>query len=349
MPVNSSDLRRQDKAVTPGATPVRSTGFRHVLACVDTSPMAEAVAAQASSIAQAMQAQLTVMHAQDTARSYETPIDPVAWELSRQELRDRLEDIVEHLTEGVPDICLRLVDGPVAECICRVAQEAQADLIVMGARSGSGWAAWRLGSNVHKILDGFAGSVMVVQVPPQGDPVAADLALHPQRLMVPLDCSHRAESALVVAQRIAEAHDADLVLTHALPRIEMTSGDPLDAQDAELLDRITRRNERVARAYLDRIRARSTTDGRVPEVRVLRDPEPRPALVRAVAENHIDLLVISDCGQGAHHGTGIGSTADFLISHTSVPVLIVRRGPSSVQRDPETAAPRSRQPRAPLS
>ncbi len=326
--------------------------FRHVLACVDTSPMADTVAAYACALAQAMHAPLTVLHAQDTMRPFEAPVDPVAWELSRRDTQDRLTALVDALGEGLPRVDLKLVDGPVADCICRVAQDRQADLIVMGARSGAGAAPWGLGGNVHKILEGYSGSMMVVQVPPDMDhkPLAGAGALpQPQRVMVPLDCSRRAETALGVAQRIARVYGADLVLAHALPRIEMTSGDALDAQDMDLREQITRRNERVARAYLDRIRARTATHEHIPRIKILRDGPPRPALLRAIDEEHADLLVLSGCGEGGHTGAGVGSTAEYLIAHTTVPVLLVRNISNGARRNHHEPVPPSRQPRPSLS
>ena len=309
-----------DRRIRPEPLPaaVNRPGFRHVVACLDSSPFARSVLAHAASIAEAMGSQLTLMRVLEPSTAGQTPPDPVEWDLRRREAQAQIMQLAADVGDAVQiEPCV--VEGPAAERICQWAHEHKVDLTVLGARGNSGWSEWGLGGTARRVAESVPGSVLLVPaVETDGD------AVWYRRLMVPLDCSSRAECALPIATRIAEGHEAEVLLVHAVPDVDLTEVGPLEAEDLDLRDRLRRRNERVAQRYLNRIRARMPLTGAPARIRLLPSGDPRHALARAASDEGIDVIVLCSCGLSGHRDLPIGSTADFLMTHAATPILLVR-------------------------
>jgi nucleotide-binding universal stress UspA family protein len=130
---------------------------------------------------------------------------------------------------------------------------------------------------------------------------------------------------LPLARRLAEAHDAELILAHVVPAPELTEVGPLDAEDLELRERLLRRNERVAGEYLDRLRARLAETGARVRSLVLRGGDARSRLARAIEREGVDLVVLSAQGHSARADVPLGNVTAYLVAHAVAPLLIVRR------------------------
>jgi nucleotide-binding universal stress UspA family protein len=288
------------------------------MACVDSSPFARSVLAHAASIAEAMGSRLTVIHVLEPPTAGQTPPDPIEWELRHREAQAQVERLTEHAGDTL-QIESSVVEGPAAERICQWAREHKVDLTVLGARGKSGWSEWGLGGTARQVVESVPGPVMLVPAAENG----VD-AVRYRRLMVPLDCSSRAECALPIAIRIAKGHEAEVLLVHAVPDVDLTEVGPLEAEDLDLRDRLRRRNERVAQRYLNLIRARMPLTGASTRIRLLPSGDPRHALARAVSDEGIDIIVLCASGLSGHRDLPIGSTADFLMTHAAKPILLVR-------------------------
>jgi nucleotide-binding universal stress UspA family protein len=166
--------------------------------------------------------------------------------------------------------------------------------------------------------------------------------------MVPLDGSVRAESVLPIATRLAKAHDAELLIAHVIPAPELTKVGPLTAQDLELEQRVTGRNERVARSYLDQIRARVSEAGLAARTVISRSGDARTRLARLVRREGVDLLILSAYGRRGPRDTPCGTVADHLLTHASVPLLVLRqRARRVMKRLSQEAARRAANVRSP--
>jgi nucleotide-binding universal stress UspA family protein len=297
---------------------VNRPSFRHVMACVDSSPFARAVLAHAAAVAEGMGSRLTVMRVLEPSTVGQTPPDPIEWDLRRREAQAQIARLAAHAGDAVQiEPCV--VEGPAAERICQWAREHQVDLTVLGARGDSGWFEWGLGGTARRVAESVPGSVMLVPATEIGGD-----AVRYRRLMVPLDCSSRAECALPTAIRIAADHEAEVLFVHAVPDVDLTEVGPLEAEDLDLRDRLHRRNEQVAKRYLNLIRFRRPLTGAATRIRLLPGGDPRHALARAVSDEGVDLVVLCSLGLSGHRDLPIGSTADFLMTHATTPILLVR-------------------------
>lgn len=147
-----------------------------------------------------------------------------------------------------------------------------------------------------------------------------------KRILVPLDGSPRAESALAVAARVARVSDGTIVLLQVVsipatytPYIygpDMAQS-PMYAQ--QLID-IEQAN---AEKYLAEIAKLDTLAGINVEITVI----PGTAgmtIIDTVREEHIDLIVMSSHGETGIKRWALGSVAQHVSRHSSVPVLVLR-------------------------
>ena len=311
-----------------GSTP--SAPFRRIAVCVDGSEMGETVVLHAAMVAAAFGVPLTILRVLETEPYADTtPPDPLDWGVRQREARaclDRLVSLARH--RGI-DVQAELIQGHAAEQICRWALHHGADLTVLASHGEHGRSEWALSSTAHKLVDGVPGSLLLV--PADGDHREGSTVRY-RRIMVPLDGSTRAESVLPIATRLALAHEADLLIAHVIPSPELTKVGPLTAQDLELEQRVIARNERVARSYLDQIRARVSEAGIEVRTLISRGGDARTRLARLVRREGVDLLLISAYGRRGPRDTPYGSVAAHLLTHAAAPLLVFRERPRRVMR-----------------
>ncbi|MEJ2132175.1 MAG: universal stress protein, partial [Gammaproteobacteria bacterium] len=193
------------------ASSTTETRYRRIAACVDDSAVTGKVIGHAVAIANALGAELVLMHVVEPKESHGAPTDPVEWNLRRREASSHVEMLARDRADEVEAIHATVVEGHAAEQICIWARDHRVDLTVVGT-SGEGHAReWELGSTARRVVDSAPGSVLLVPACVEDAP-----SIHYRRLLVPLDGSSRAESALPIALRVAEAENAEIVLAHAV-------------------------------------------------------------------------------------------------------------------------------------
>ena len=292
---------------------------RRVMVAVDESHLSQKAIPHGVAIANALNVELILLRVLESRQRNGSPSDPVEWHLLREQARSHIEDLAQQQVDQVKHIETRVVEGRPADQICRWAREHQVDLTVLCTHDGGGANERDMGRTVRRIVDCAPSSVLLV---PAG--VEESRGVRYRRILVPLDGSSRAESALPIALCLAEAQGAELILVHAIPEPELTEIEPPEPEDVELRARVLRRNERVAQDYLGRISAH--IDSKAVPVRtvVLRSGDARHLLMRAVVDQNADLIVLASHGHSGHMDVASGSVATHLISHTPIPLLLVR-------------------------
>jgi nucleotide-binding universal stress UspA family protein len=127
-----------------------------------------------------------------------------------------------------------------------------------------------------------------------------------ERILVPLDGSERAETALLHAERLASAFGSELlflwVLAHAAG-----DGDSSPAHD-----------------YLENIRARLEATGVSGLSLTVAAGDAADAILRVVEEEQVSLVCMSTHGLGGIRRLVLGSVADAVVRRSDVPVLLIR-------------------------
>jgi nucleotide-binding universal stress UspA family protein len=308
---------------------------RRVLACLDGSELGERVIPHALALATAYDAPITLLRVLECPPSGAALFDPVEWEMQRSEARERLDRLVDTRRAAYESIDTDLVEGHAAQEICLWARHHDADVTVLSSHGASGATQWSLASTARKLVDRVPGSFMLIPVAAR--PVSDAMARY-RRILVPMDGSLRAESVLPVALRLARAGQAEIILGHVVPIPELTEIGPLDSEAVELRERLVERNERIASAYLDRLRVRlAANDGTIRTV-VLRAADVRSRLARLIADENVDLVVLSAHGRSGRADVPFGSSVEYLLAHATAPLLILREGPPRVPARPPEAA-----------
>ena len=139
-------------------------------------------------------------------------------------------------------------------------------------------------------------------------------------VLAPLDGSRFAEFALPPAVEIARRAGARLrlALIHESP-----AGVAPGNAGAALAAGLREREE----AYLQEVAGRLDPSGTLP-VETLHQPgSAGPALVKIIEEGHDDLVVMATHGRGPVTAAWLGSVADYVLRHATVPVLLLRPEP----------------------
>lgn len=306
-----------DRAAHP--PPPATAGFTRVVACVGSGEPSSRVILHAATIANALDVPLMLLRVFETRSVGGVRLDPVDWEIRRREAYARVEALAEDFRYLCADIEAEVVEGQAAEQISLWAQQHPADLTVLGTHGEWRPAGWGLGDTAREVVERAAGSLLLVPCSAQDVSMTGY-----RRLLVPIDGSCRAESVLPFAIRLAKAQRAELLLAHVVPPSTLTEVGPPESEDLELCERLARRNERVARQYLEQLQNRASETGVTVRTRVLFE-DVRSSLARLAADEAVDIVVLSAQGCSGRVDVPYGSVASFLMTHTRQPVLIMRQ------------------------
>jgi nucleotide-binding universal stress UspA family protein len=300
-----------------------SIGVHHVCVCIDRSPLSNRIMPHGLAVARAFGASLSVLHVLEPQHpdGTLTSTNPLAWEMRRTDARHHLDGISAEY--GSPELPVKteLLEGRAAEEICGWATSHRVDLTVLCSHGASGSTDWSLASTAKKLIEGLSGPTLLVPAYALQEPPKREVTY--ERILVPLDASPRAESALPLAVNLARMHGSELVLVHAVPVPELTQPAPLDEEELELERRLIDRNTRVAESYLARVAGHLIDQGL--RVRtVLTADNVRFELLRCIKEERPNLILVSAHGRSGRTDLPLGGVASFLVEHATAPILIVR-------------------------
>jgi nucleotide-binding universal stress UspA family protein len=315
--VHPSEIKTRD-TTTPG---------HRILVCVDRSKPADACLAHAIVLARALGSELTLVHVMQPLDTG-SPHDVLDWEISRQEARAHLEQLEEQVIGALgraPEV--RLEQGRPADRIVELAREIRADVTVLGSH-GDGATAWNLGSTVQQVVTVSRGSLLIAPSSSAATPHS------PMRIVVPLDGSPRTESVLPTVARLAQPHDAELILVHVtqalLPTAVLHTG-----EDLELASRLAARLKISAKAYLEGLRARLMREGVRVRTLVEHHANQRQCIVDTARRERADLIAVAAHGAACDPGRTFGTVTEYLLAHSAVPLLVLQDLPDGELHTPE--------------
>jgi nucleotide-binding universal stress UspA family protein len=229
-------------------------------------------------------------------------------------------------------------DGDAAEQIVDCARDNEVGLVLMASHGLSGLDDWNVSSVVQKVIVRTSTSRMIVRA---SQPAHANIAtLHYRRVLVPLDCSVRAESVLPMAAALAHVPGTQVLLAHVVQRPHLPRRTPPSREDIELADRLVERNSTEAERYLE------VVCGQLPpaavETRVLIGNQVASSLHQLVEEEHIDLVLLSAHGYSSVMRWPYGGLVSSFVAYGSSPLLIFQDAPPDRQTAPtrtQSAAP----------
>ncbi|SDD80651.1 Nucleotide-binding universal stress protein, UspA family [Sphingomonas sp. YR710] len=297
--------------------PGRATG--RVTACIAHPAQADGIVPHAFALAKALDAPVTLLQVLEGERAPARP-DPIEWDMRRHEARRSLACLAIPRDPSMGRADIELADGAAVDEIRRVILDHPDGLLVMGLQEQDSSRCRGIGSTVHNLLHAAPSSIMLVPA------LAAEAPLNGyRRILVPVDGSPWAASALPLAVRLAKQSGAQLVLAHVIPSPEFTETGPFDTADLTLRQSVLDRNIRTARIYLDQLhRAVADLDISVRTV-VAQGDDVRSTLEQLIRTEAADLVILSARGHGllANTEMSYGSVAGYLMTHATVPLLVV--------------------------
>jgi nucleotide-binding universal stress UspA family protein len=144
--------------------------FKKILATTDLSPESLSAVSYAAHLAEAQGAKLTVLHvAHSVSLAYTDFTPPVSMaEIDKaieESSREELERWAAHKLRKLPRVKLITRRGLTVEVVCEVAEEIDADLIVIATHGRKGLGRAVLGSVTERVIRDAPCPVLVVKPP----------------------------------------------------------------------------------------------------------------------------------------------------------------------------------------
>jgi nucleotide-binding universal stress UspA family protein len=293
----------------------------HILVPLDGSYLAECVLPHTVALAQAFDARVTLLQvlARTQAADRTQAIDPLDWHIRKAEAGSYLDEVVARLQKAKLRAEKAIVEGQVAERIMEFARNQEASLIILSSHGRSGLSGWNVSSVVQKIVLRACMPTMIVRA---YQSVTNDLkGLRYRRMLVPLDCSQRAECVLPLATTLARFHKSQLLLTHVVRRPEMVRRALPTQEEIELVNRLTEHNRLEANRYLKQLQSRLPSDV---HLCLPVDDNAAATLHEMVEQENVDLVVLSAHGHSGGTKWPYGSVTLNFIAYGTTPLLIVQ-------------------------
>lgn len=251
----------------------------------------------------------------ELAARYDAGVDIVAVYGGDTERGQALLDDAAAMADDVGvSVDTDLLTGKPAKSIVDRAADRDADLIVVGRRGRSGVRERLLGSITERVLRRSGPPVLTV---PEGD-IDDDTGTAYENVLVTTDGSDLAAESGPYAADLAHRFEAALHVLNAVD-IQAEAG-VFDAGgiDREYIERLETNGEK---AIDDLLAALDTTDLDVREA-VIRGHAP-DVIADYVADNGVDLVVMSSEGQSNLAGQQLGTVAGRVLRSVDQPVLVV--------------------------
>lgn len=313
--------------------------FDRIIVPLDGTPFAESALAPARELASHFNSSIVVVRAEDVLGAPHGIVaaEPQA-ELERVgEVDAYLHEIVDALHAGGYRADLMLALEAPATGIAEATERSHADLIILATHLRWNAALVQQVSTTLQVLTRTRvpmliwrslptgplpkGSLPAEQIRAEANEAASTLLLHPHSpIVVPLDGSAFAESALPPAEALARALKTSLVLVRAVGVAVPDQRDRAELDHAAQMPLL--RALSAANAYLeqqlDQLRSRGIATEAMSRV-----GSPMGVISGALREYDASLVILASHGESGRKERFLGSIAAELIEEVEVPVLVV--------------------------
>jgi len=350
VPRSRADLAPEQPAAAAGSReePAQGPGcgeltIRHAMVPLDGSPLATCVLPWAVAVAKAFGARMTLLRVLErptisSATSHHH--DAVDWEMRRAEAQSQLSRIDRDLKGRGITSAIVLTEGRPAEQIINVARAQHVDLVVLSSHGEGGLTAWALSSTAVMVVARTHASLLVVPAHGAAGQQTGELRL--RRILLPLDCSPRAECVLPLATALALAHDAELILAHVVTEPELPRRLPPSAEDVAVASQLTQRNRLEGERYLGALRERLAGQHVRASTRLVVSSRRAPAISAMAEEADVGLVMVSAHGHTGDARDRYGNVAARLLEQTTRPLIVLQDLGPRHEPTPAEEAARSR-------
>lgn len=286
------------------------TPYKNIVLAYDDSKYSKAALTEALHWAQAHDSKVTVVHAV-YYDSEEFTVSPNRFEQQVRAGRDACEKVVGECSgEFEVDINYLIRQGEPHEVIHDIAEELGADLIAMGTYGRRGLRKLVMGSVTASVIPDAPCDVLVVNKP------CEDCIGEYHNILIPFDNSELSQKAIHRTAGVINSNGAAVTLFYVIPRYQEMIGffnsNAVREQVRHEAEKVVNEGEKIA-----------SNDGI--NVNTLIEEGHAADKINAVArELGSDLIVLGSHGWRGFDKSILGSTAERVITYSSIPVLIVR-------------------------
>ncbi|TVP54068.1 MAG: universal stress protein [Gemmatimonadales bacterium] len=298
--------------------------FEHALVAVDMAPSGTLLVGCAPRLRALGVRRLTLLHV--------PPVDyPIAGAVAHlDEYRESLEAMAEELREEGLEVATEVRPGNPSREILRVADDVEADLVLIGSRSRSLLREAFVGSVALKVLEASHLPVLFLRIEPDGDGAEAPLAVFccpmDGPILLATDFSPASERAASIASALArQGEGRALTVLHAVRGVARSDGGASRSGSGPGPGRRTEDGKEDPLALLaGTFRAEGVINV---ETRFV-EGEPADVIVAAAASTGREpLLVMGSRGMGLIRRVALGSVSRDVIGRIRSPVLLVPEAP----------------------
>ena len=295
--------------------------FKHILVPLDGSKLAEAAIPAAASLAQTLNAPVTLLHIMEKNPPQEVHKDrhiTQADEASAylEEAAKRAFSAEVKVEWHVHTAAVKDVSGSIVE---HALKEFQPDLIVMCTHGGSGVRELFYGSIAQKVV--AQGMTPLLLIKPRID-TATSFGL--EKIIVPLDSGPVHDDSLPAAQVLARAYNSEIHLLTVIPTFTTVAGEAaaasslLPATTSALLDIKVENAAEDLQAHLDELKHA----GFRVRAEVARG-DPATEIVNISEKLNAGLIVLTTHRKAGTTAFWAHSVAPNVARRTRVPILLI--------------------------
>lgn len=297
--------------------------FQHILVPIDNSDASNRAAQTALQIAAALGSQVSFAYA---TTEFASPEDA----------KRTLEPAVILARNAGVHVDTHVINGytqSIAQAIAFNAEDSGCDLIVVGTHGREGLERLLLGSVAERVTRVAHIPVMVVRPVKNAGRYATQIT----RILVAVDGSDASNLALHSANDLAHALGANLEIISIVPDVSISTGygfgggDYLPAHDVDrYASDLAASSQAVISSALEQLGRTALKPVQVNATSVPANGQRIAAAILLSAANlHADLIVIGTHGRGGVEELLLGSVAQSVSHHASIPVLLIRRNKSA--------------------
>jgi len=300
--------------------------IRQILIPLDGSTLAEAVLPHASRLARAFESETLVLRVVGTRLSEVGHyIDTFDWRLKRVEAERYVERIAGRLREEGVKARWEVAVGRASEQIVATARREQTGLMVLTTHGEGGRSEFHVSGTAAKVVGPADTSVLLVP-PPERAAEPAEVSY--QTILIPVDCSPRADWALCLSGGIARVTGAELVLLYVVTMPEAVGGASEGSATASLAAQLRRANQEAAGAHLDELVTMLTRSGLRARARLVQSDDVARTIRGVADEEGASLVAMAAHGARAASEVPHGMVAASLLGHSMRPLLLLQDAPT---------------------
>ena len=308
--------------------------FEKILLPLDGSALAERSIPHAIAFARIFNSKIELLRVLEPNTSTERSqfSKPLQWQLLKTEATFYLQTIAARVREalnlsqdeGTDRVNATILEGEIAECIVDFAQKEAINLLVICTHGASGLSRWNLNSVIAKVINLVYSHVLIIRT--YSSEEADLLQLHYKRILIPIDCSLRAECALNAGIALAEGSHPLLILTSVIKPPDVPEIAPYHQEMQALSEKLVALNHKALRYYMNEMSQRLTVDN---EIHILENGSISQAILNLAKEEKADLLILCAHGYTGDIDRPFGMVARGCIDYGTQPVLVIQDIPRS--------------------